>query len=142
MARSRTCLIPLMSGFVLLGTCYLAIEFLYGMFPSPEMLARRYVAAMISEDIQAAVDLAGSDLAYQHATAAEVQKDIAQFGTTELRVVHIEVLPQGGSDRGVRVVRIHFEYRRSGRNEWQHGSTQILTDSHLPSLRYLCGRTP
>lgn len=138
----RGYLLIAVSGVVFITFCYLGMEFMYGMIPRPATLARQYLQAIVNKDLAAIEQMAGSDPGCRESTKQDAELAIAQYGGAEIRGVSVEVLPQGGSDRGIRAIRITFEYRASPEMPWQSTSIRMITDSNTPGFRYLCGSHP
>lgn len=107
-------------------------------FPSTDTLARRYLDAVIKEDMKSAVDLADSEEGCRIILVKDVEKDIARFGATEIQNVVIKVNNGTGSDDGIQIAVITFEYRESTQSMWQHGGMRLLTDYSAPGFRFLC----
>ncbi len=75
----------------------------------------------------------------QQAARERAQKDIDQFGNSEVRNIAVEVGYGSGSDDQFQYARVTFEYRKRSETNWQDGQIQILTDHAVPGFRYTCG---
>jgi hypothetical protein len=109
-------------------------------FPSSETLARRYLKAVINEDLEAAAGLVGSGEGCGCGASLrdDAWKDIAIYGGTEVRNVRIEVHFNTGSDESLEFAIVEFEYCRPGQSVWHRGEMRLMTDHKTLGFRYLC----
>jgi hypothetical protein len=90
MKQHRLWLVITISTLLVAVLCCGITAFAFGMLPPSEILARRYFHAVIGEDSKAAIALAGSEQGCKNILEEDVKKDIAQFGTAEIRNVIIK----------------------------------------------------
>ena len=108
-------------------------------YPSTRTIAGRYLDAVIDEDLTAAIGLARSNYACQHALRQAALLDIQEFGGDAVRNVSIKLRYNVGSDDEIQFADISFEHLVPGQRVWQSGSMTLVTDFDVPGFRYLCG---
>lgn len=112
-------------------------------YPPAEWIAQDYLKAVTQENAAAALALGSNQpRSCSEGLAASIQRDIKQLGGAELRNVQIlRTGGGGGSDNGLRIVWLAFEYRQSSQPAWQAAVMTFATNTPNdgPGLRYLCG---
>lgn len=107
-------------------------------YPSNATLARRYLDAVLAEDMDAAVELTTPFCEDQMRRRA--REDMERYGGAAVRNVSIESERGTGSDDEIYFVTVRFSYRTPGQAEWQAGQVRITTDYDPPGLRHVaCG---
>lgn len=105
-------------------------------FLSTQVIAERYLQAVISVDLDVAERLGGV------VTRQQAMEDIKIFGSAEVRNVQIDTWVSEGSSEELESAGISFEYRTSPSGEWVSGSTCLITSYSWPGRRYAIGRYP
>ena len=130
---------------VLIVGCCFAIANIIGFIPIPnstEVLAQKYLQAVLEEDFQAAIALTNPNLQCYHDISELINQDIAQFGDADIKNVIIETKYNEGSDEGMEFAIVSFDYRKHNGSDWQQGKMRLMTDTWTSILRFraLCGR--
>ena len=123
---------------VLVGCC-LASYLTVASYPSTRAIARNYLDAVIDEDLGRAMRWTSADC--QSEARARALEDMARYGGAEIRNLMIETRPNSGSDEGIEIGDVRFEYRERGASEWREGKMWIVTDHDFPGWRTHCGNT-
>lgn len=110
-------------------------------YPSTKAIGQRYLAAVINENLTAAIDLARSKEECRAALQEAALEDIKEFGGAEVRNVSIDLKYSDGSDNEIQFAVVEFEYNRPGHAGWQSVSMRLFTDHDVPGFRYMCGRS-
>jgi hypothetical protein len=122
---------------ILLGLLVVGIGVYLYPGPSTSNLAKRYLNAVITRDIERATSLTSSYC--KPLIRNEAQVDIAKFGGATVRNISIKTKSGNGSDEEVEFAYISFQYRQGNQASWQFGKISIHTD-YRPGLRHLeCG---
>lgn len=122
-------------------SCGLLLYLSFVSFPPPRVIGQRYLAAVISEDLTAATELARSKKECRAVLREAALEDIDEFGGADIRNVSVHVEYNDGSDDEIQFAVVEFEYHRPGNEVWQSASIRLQTDHDVPGLRYLCGRS-
>jgi hypothetical protein len=118
-------------------SCFLASYLTVASYPSTRAIARNYLDAVIDEDLDRAMRWTSADC--QGEARARALEDLARYGGAEVRDVVIERRYNTGSDPGIEIADVRFEYRKPGASDWQAGKMWIVTDHDFPGWRSHCG---
>jgi hypothetical protein len=155
MKRAKWILAIVVIIVVTLPICFCCFVANYGAFPpflvapSTRRIARRYLIAVTAGDVEAAVELAGSDKGCRRVMREMAEEDISLLGNADIRKVRIGVGASTGSREELEFADVWFEYRISADGEWQKGKIRLMTDYESwpangwpPGERYACGPRP
>lgn len=132
-------------GCALLGACVLVTSpvWLYVLlsgplppFPTTDIIARRYVAAIVARDPQAAAALSNPERCPFGPPLDDIQRDSARFGGAEIRGLAVDTVTSMGSDDRIELARVRFTYRAPGTSAWQPG--EMLLETTYKSLGPRC----
>jgi len=108
---------------VIVPICFCCFVASYGAFPpflvvpSTRRIAKRYLIAVTSGDVEAAVELAGSDEGCRRVMREMAREDISLYGGADVRKVWIGVGASTGSREELEFANVKFEYRTSASSE-------------------------
>ena len=139
--RGIVCVLLALSAPVQCCVIGLAYIFIGHFFPSSELLAQLYFAAVQSGDSRWVGNLALFDGTCRRVVEEDARRDIAQFGFSDIRGVTIRIEPSGAGSAEVQYALILLEYRRPDQSEWQSGTIHLVSSRTLlgAGFRYLCG---
>lgn len=133
------CIVGSISVLLCLASMRLALSVSFMRFiSSTEEISEQYLNAIINGDEEQAMSLTIPEC--RERTLKRIREDISNFSESDIRNIEISVQNGTGSDEGIQLAQIFFEYRKSEQPAWRIGEITIATDLEGSGVRYLiCG---
>jgi hypothetical protein len=103
-------------------------------YPPSDMLAQRYLDAVLRQDLEAIKASVGDC----PPLIAQARTDMDRLNKTEVRNVKTLVEPNSGSSDTLEFVTLTFEFRKRGEPDWRAANLFFSSDYTPPGLRRLC----